>query len=55
MLHASGPLLPEVETTDLFRWLLEVSDSPPDEMPGETKGPAGAPLRTHAGRGLGIA
>ena len=55
MLDAWEPLLPDVETTDLFRLLLEVSDSLLDEMSGEPMGPADSPIRTSAGHGLEIA
>lgn len=55
VLDAWEPLLPDVETTDLFRLLLEVSDSPLDEMPGDPMGPAASPVRTSTGYGLELA
>ena len=55
VLDAWEPLLPDVETTDLFRLLLEVSDSPLGEMPGVPMGPAESIVRTSTGYGLEIA
>lgn len=55
VLDAWESLLPDVETTDLFRLLLEVSDSPLEEMPGAPMGPAESIVRTSMGYGLEIA
>ena len=55
VLDAWEPLLPDIETTSLFRLLLEVSDSPLDTMPGEPMGPADSIVRTKTGYGMEIA
>ena len=55
VLDAWEPLLPDAETTSLFRLLLEVSGSPLDEMPGEPMGPADSRVRISTGHGLEIA
>ena len=55
MLDAWESLLPEVETTDLFRLLLEVSDSSLESLPGGPMGPPESIIRTSTGYGLEIA